>query len=258
MTFEIRPADPPSQSFTRRFREGGASRVVQMGWHGTRGGYWEGGVYVPLEHGKQVQATENWFADPANDRGGWGGSADFLIGLDHRSGKVEVVQFHDWERYFASWAAGYGAYGSTVEYGASTVEISVEVAESFDGDPLSTDEVDACVWLTRHINERLAELGLPAIPSVAIPFWNQLLSEPVPAGHITHARLANGQRLGKSDIGEANFLRIVEAVQGDLYITPGPEEPIVQPTDPNVAITLGPGRYRMSQPSTLIVDQPTD
>lgn len=202
--FRIRDASPPPQPFTRRPRPGGPASIVQIQWHATRGA---------TSMDRQVQATESWFASPANNRGGWGGSAEFVVGPDHRrDGAIEIVRFGDTYNEFSSWSAGFGGTGTI---GAATVGIAIEVAQpagrdaqgNFTGSPNAnfehfTDQtIDACVWLVGQINRELAALDVPPIPPVRIPAWDQRVGEPVPAGHIGHEDLANGVRLGKHDPG---------------------------------------------------------
>jgi hypothetical protein len=182
---DIRLASPP-RSFTRRPRD--ASGIRQIQWHATRGA---------TSMDRQVSATESWFASPANNRGGWGGSADFVVGPDHRvGGRVVIVQFEDPWNSFGSWSA-------------------IEVAQPAGRDRLGnytgaadanfeqyTEEtIDACLWLVGHINGTLVARGIEPVPPVWIDEWDQARGQPVPRGHIGHEDLANGKKLGKHDPG---------------------------------------------------------
>lgn len=159
-------------------------------WHATRGA---------TSQDRQVEATENWFANPLNDKGGWGGSADFVVGPDHRiGGAIAIVQFGDWVNTFSSWSAGAGGAGTlyAAEYG-----VAIEVAQSANLESFTPETIDACVWLVHHINIVLRDLGRSEIPPFHLPRWDQLAGQGVPRGHIGHDELANGQRLGKTDPG---------------------------------------------------------
>ena len=88
MRHDVRFASPAPLPVTRRVRASGVQQIAQIQIHATRG---------RVAHDRQVHATEAWFASPQNDRGGWGGSADFVIGPDHRlAGEIAIVQFGDW------------------------------------------------------------------------------------------------------------------------------------------------------------------
>ena len=198
--FEIRAASPPAASFTRRPRPGGVRDIHQVQWHGTQG---------PTTHGRQVQATENWFGStkpfPAgNDKGGWGGSADFVLGYDDRVGRVVIVEFGDWLNTYSSWSAGYGATSRTT-YGAAEVGVAIEVAETAALGAWSSEELDACAWLTAEVNRRIKAAGGTPIPLTRLDAWDQARDKPIPRGHITHAALENGRKLGKGDPSPANF-----------------------------------------------------
>jgi hypothetical protein len=233
-TYEVRRADPPPQDFTRRPRPNGVKDIDQICWHGTRGN---------AAHDQQVAATEHWFANgdewPAGNRhstkyGAWGGSTDFLVGFDRRVDEVVIVEFGDWVNTFSSWSAGFGSGGPAKEYGAATRQVAIEVAEVDIGDKLSPDELDACAFLVEYINAVLADdLEGRAIPFTLIEFWNQKKSAEVPRGHISHARLANGVRLGKTDISEDNF----EAIGVTLF-----NRRLIEEADKEVTI-LEPGRH---------------
>jgi hypothetical protein len=215
MAFAIRQANPAPAAFTRRGRPGGASNIHQIQIHATRGA-------TTLD--KQVQATENWFSSQP-DKGGWGSSADFVVGPDSReSGKMVIVQFGNWIRQFSSWSAGYGAGGAATEWGAAEVGVAIEVAQParFDGTnylpgdsdvAFNNELMEAVAWLCNHINDELVKNGGTRIPSVHLPYWNQLRSNAVPRGYIGHDDLANGRKLGKTDPGKmwtwAHFIRLL-------------------------------------------------
>lgn len=204
MSYTIRQADPRPALFTRRGRPGGITGIHQFQIHATRG---------PTTMESQVQATENWFAN-GPDRGGWGASADFVVGPDHREGgKIVIVQFLDWIRQFSSWSAGYGSGGAATTYGAAEVGIAIEVAQppstvggkyvGGESDvPFTEATMDATAWLCNHLNDELERLGGTRIPSQHIDTWDQLRLNPIPRGFIGHEDLANGQRRGKTDPGQ--------------------------------------------------------
>lgn len=183
----------PALPQTRRPR-GQASDIKQFQWHATRG---------TARLDAQVQATENWFANPKNlevGKGEWGGSADFVLGPDWRAnGEIVIVQFGHWWETFSSWSAGYGATADT--WPAAPFGVAIEVAQSVALEPYSEETIDACVWLCRHVNEGLRTLGVAEIPPVILGRWEQNGWRDVPAGHIGHDQLANGWKLGKSDPG---------------------------------------------------------
>lgn len=192
MTYTIRQANPKPAAFTRRGRPGGARGIHQMQIHATRGP-------VPID--RQVQATENWFSQQP-DRGGWGSSADFVVGPDRRvGGKVVIVQFGDWLRTFGSWSAGYGGLGAAREWGAAEVGVAIEVAQPDNSTAFTTETLEAVTWLCGEINRELVAAGGVAIPPVHLPYWDQLRTKPVPRGYLGHDELANGRKLGKSDPG---------------------------------------------------------
>ena len=165
--------------------------------------------------GAQVSATENWFAY-GPDRGGWGSSADFVVGPDKRvGGKIVIAQFGNWLRTFSSWSAGYGGGGAATEYGAAEVGVAIEVAqparydmdlhEYVDGDSdvsFTSESVEAVAWLCRHINRELEEAGGSAIPTARLTSWDQKRSAPIPRGYIGHEDLANGGKRRKTDPGQ--------------------------------------------------------
>lgn len=199
---DIRLASPPPQPFTRRPRDPAGIRQIQ--WHATRGA---------ISMDRQVSATESWFASPANNRGGWGGSADFVVGPDHRQGgRVVIVQFEDPWNSFGSWSAGYGGAHTLP---AAPHGIAIEVAQPAGRDRLGnytgaadanfeqyTDEtIDACRWLVGHINAELTTRDVEPVPPVWIDGWDQASGRPIPRGHIGHENLANGKKLGKHDPG---------------------------------------------------------
>ncbi len=198
---DIRIALPPPQPFTRRPRDPSGIRQIQ--WHATRGA---------TSMQRQVSATESWFASPANNRGGWGGSADFVVGPDHREGgRVVIVQFEDPWNSFGSWSAGFGGAGTLP---AAPHGIAIEVAQPAGRDRLGNytgakdanfehytpETIDACRWLVGYINETLVRRGIDPIPPVWIDAWDQQPG-PIPRGHIGHENLANGKKLGKHDPG---------------------------------------------------------
>ncbi len=220
--YEIRRADPPPASFTRRGRPGGIGSIRQIQIHATRG---------PTTMDKQVQATENWFANqPGLDRigrpRGWGSSADFVLGPDHRiNGDIAIVQFDNWERTFGSWSAGYGSGGAATEYGAAEVGVAIEVAQppkmvagkyvGGDSDVPFTDEtIEALVWLCKHINQRLADQEGHLWLNSRIEYWSQKRNRAIPRGYIGHEDLENGHKLGKSDPGAMfpweEFIRAIQ------------------------------------------------
>jgi hypothetical protein len=197
----IRPASPRPARFTRRPRPGGVRNVHQIQIHATRG---------PTTMGRQVQATENWFATQP-DRGGWGASADFVIGFDDRVSDIVVVQFGDWLNSYSSWSAGFGT--SYTDWGAAEVGVAIEVAQPpkyvggkyVGGDSnVAFDDgaVDAVVELCKHINDVIEDAGGVPVPAVHLTEWNQRRTEPVPRGYIGHDELANGVKLGKTDPGQ--------------------------------------------------------
>ena len=189
--FTIRQASPPPAKFTRRIRPGGIGAIRQGQIHTTRGN-------VP--ENVQVHATENHFAHQ-QDRGGWGSSADFVIGPDHRiNNEIAIVSFGDWGRTFSSWSAGYGADWTTT-YGAAEVGVAIEVAQRRATDVIDPRSIDALVWLCRHINEYLEVRDLQPIPVRQLTSWDQSLRDPIAGGYIGHEDLANGKRLGKTDPG---------------------------------------------------------
>lgn len=226
--YDIRFASPTQAAFTRRGRPGGASNIHQIQIHATRG---------PTTLETQVAATENWFANQ-KDRGGWGSSADFVVGPDSRVGhEIVIVQFGNWLRTFGSWSAGYGGGGAPTEYGAAEVGVAIEVAQppkwdeirqrwvGGDSDaPFAQETVDAVAWLCRHINRELEEAGGSAIPTTRLASWDQKRSAPIPRGYIGHEDLANGMRLGKTDPGQMwdwpVFLREVGDIEDNSMSPP--------------------------------------
>ncbi len=261
MQFEIRNAHPPALPFTRRPRPRGAADIAQIQWHATRGA---------TSMDRQVAATENWFANPANDRGGWGGSADFVVGPDLRKGgRIEIVQFGRWWESYSSWSAGFGAPGTIP---AAIHGVAIEVAQPMGRDRLGnfTDDVnanfddftpetvEACIWLANHINEKLQSLGRAPIPSVRIPSWDQSPGRPIPRGHIGHDDLANGQRLGKSDPG---FLfpwqRLLDGIAATVRPEPPPEpepiEPVEDEEEPEPVVVTPDGTLRSLARAALVL-----
>lgn len=193
LTYTIRPADPKPAKFTRRVRPDGAKAIHQIQIHATRG---------PTANDLQVQATENWFAQQP-DRGGWGSSADFVIGHDRReNGEIVIVEFGDWLRTFGSWSAGYGS-NSTQEYGAAELGVAIEVGQRSTADGYSEETIAGLVWLCRQINDRIVDAGGKRVPPQRIEEWNQRRDAFVPRGYIGHEDLANGKKLGKTDPGSS-------------------------------------------------------
>ncbi len=233
-TYEIIPASPKAIPVTRRPRRGGALAVVQGHIHSTRGP-------VPME--LQIQAMMNWFGNNrpwphGNNHGSWGGSADYGIGP--LNGKTVIVQFGDWLRTFSSWSAGFGNPGPSMQYGAAEHAVAIELAQpptktdpafgngqyvSGDSDvPFEEETLDALTWLVGRINETLVSAGGVAIPAVRIPYWNQSLSEPVPAGWMGHQDTDNGRDRGKSDPGVMfDWRRFINAI--DVPELGGPMSP---------------------------------
>ena len=214
MTYEIRPANPRAAAFTRRGRPGGVNGIHQIQIHATRG---------PVKMDQQVQATENWFAQQP-DRGGWGSSADFVVGPDRRrGGQIVIAQFGDWMRTFGSWSAGYGGGGAATEYGAAEVGVAIEVAQPDNDTPFTPETVDAVVWLCGQINDALEDAGGIPIPAVHLGFWDQRRARPVPRGYIGHDELANGRKLGKSDPGKLwDWSAFIDAVARETDVRPPP------------------------------------
>lgn len=219
---DIRLASPPPQPFTRRPRDPEGIRQIQ--WHATRGA---------TSMDRQVSATESWFASPANNRGGWGGSADYVVGPDYRvGGRVVVVQFEDPWNSFGSWSAGYGGAGTLP---AAPYGIAIEVAQPAGRDRLGNytgakdanfehytpETIDACRWLVGYINRELEKRGIEPVPPVWIDEWDQTSGQPVPRGHIGHENLANGRKLGKHDPGHL-FPR--DSLMASLRVTPAADE----------------------------------
>lgn len=193
MTYEIRHATPPPAAFTRRGRPGGVGEIHQFQIHATRG---------PTTMERQVAATENWFAN-GPDRGGWGSSADFVVGPDYRvGGRMAIVQFGNWWRTFGSWSAGYGSRGASVEYGAAEVGIAIELAQPDAATPFTPETIQALAWLCGTLNEQIVSRGGTAIPPKHLDTWDQRRDRPVPRGYIGHDELENGRKLGKSDPGD--------------------------------------------------------
>lgn len=203
--YTIRQANPKPTPARRRGRPGGAASIQQIQIHATRG---------PTPMDRQVQATENTFGDTGYDRaGGWGPSADWVVGPDHREGgNIVIVQFGDPWRTFSSWSSGYGSHGAATEYGAAEIGAAIEVAQppkmvegryvKGDSDvPFTMATIDAVAWLCNHINDELVRRGGDPIPPVRILHWSQKRDEPIPRGFIGHEDLANGVRLGKTDPG---------------------------------------------------------
>ena len=189
----IRPASPPPAAFTRRGRPGGAANIHQIQIHATRG---------PVPMDRQVMATENWFSGQP-DRGGWGSSADFVVGPDERvGGEVVIVSFGDYLRTFSSWSAGYGSFGAAQEWGAAEVGVAIEVAQPDNETSFTAETVAAVVWLCEQINLGISGAGGDPIPAAHITHWDQRRDTPVPRGYIGHDELANGVRLGKTDPGK--------------------------------------------------------
>jgi N-acetyl-anhydromuramyl-L-alanine amidase AmpD len=163
---------------------------------------------------RQVMATENWFSQQP-DRGGWGSSADFVVGPDERvGGEVVIVSFGDPLRTFGSWSAGYGSFGAALEWGAAEVGIAIEVAQPDNNTAFTPETVDAVAWLCIELSKRLVAAGAEPVPAVHIDYWDQRRDAPVPRGYIGHDELANGVRLGKTDPGQMwnwpAFLSLVE------------------------------------------------
>lgn len=214
-TYSLERADPQPCAFTRRER---TLPISQVQIHTTRG------PGVPED--RQLAATVNWFADcdpfpTGNDRGGWGGSADFVVGPDAaQGGRIRILEFRNalggWEATYGSWSAGYGSRGSAREYGAAEVGVAIEIAQQRPGDPIDPRSIDATAWLCREvILPRVVALGHPPIPATRITNWTQTRARPVPRGFIGHEDLENGRKLGKSDPGPmfpwTEFLRLVAA-----------------------------------------------
>ncbi len=201
MTYYIYEPQRPPLPHLRQPRR--PEEIVQFQWHATRGA---------ATMDRQVAATENWMSDPRNNNGGWGASADFVVGPDYRSdGEVKIVQLGDPFTSYSTWSAGYGADGT---HPAARYGIAIEVAQPaglrngiYVGDPdaefepFRDDVIDACAALARYLNGELVKRGIAPIPTVHLTGWDQSLSRPVPAGHIGHDELANGWKLGKHDPG---------------------------------------------------------
>ncbi|MCR4339180.1 MAG: N-acetylmuramoyl-L-alanine amidase [Gemmatimonadaceae bacterium] len=206
----LRNANPSPLAQTRAVRN--PQDIAQIQWHATRG---------KTTMGRQVMATENWFAshlnllNPDGSYRGWGGSADFVVGPDiiRAGGDVVIVAFGDVIRSWSRWSAGYGGADTlpAAQYG-----IAIEVAQPAgkrngvyvdDAGPdvvfeeFTPETIEACAWLVRHVNEALVREGLSEIPSVWVGDWDQLPDQPVPRGHIGHDTMAAGRKYGKSDPG---------------------------------------------------------
>lgn len=164
---------------------------------------------------RQVMATENWFAQQP-DRGGWGASADAVVGPDERvGGEVVIVSFGDPLRTFSSWSAGYGSFGPSLEWGAAEVGFAIEVAQPDNATAFTPETVDAVAWLCIDFNKRLVAAGADPVPATHIDYWNQRRDAPIPRGYIGHDELANGVRLGKTDPGRMwNWPAFLEKVKG--------------------------------------------
>lgn len=193
MPFSIRDADPAPLAVTRRRRLRGVHDIAQIQLHATRGA---------ADLDAQVMATEHWFASPANDRGTWGASADFVIGPDIReNGEIVIVRFGDWIETFSSWSAGFGVRGAGT-IGAATRGVAIEIAQPDNETDFTDETIEGLVWLCERINEELIARGGTAVPPVHIASWDQRAGAAVPRGYIGHDELANGVALGKSDPGD--------------------------------------------------------
>ena len=207
MTYEVLPAPLKPIPVTRRPRAGGVATIVQGHIHATRG---------PTIMADQVEATVNWFANnrpfsQGNNHGSWGSSADFVVGP--YDGGIAIFEFGDWLHTYSSWSAGFGVYGARLEHGASEHAVAIEVSqpprmvggEYQPGDsdvPFTPETLDALTWLAGYINDELVRAGGTVIPPVRIPYWDQLIGQPIPRGWIGHEDLANGHKGGKSDPGQ--------------------------------------------------------
>lgn len=184
----------PRPAHTRRLRSRGKPRLWLI--HATRG-------HTTLE--LQDDATLNHFTY-AEDKGGWGSTADVLISADDDF----IYEFGDIMREHSSWSAGYGALGSRYEYGADEWTISIELAQTHKAEPFTAHVIDKLVW---YVQKRSKDFDLD-IPAVHITEWSQRTISPVPTGFIGHDETANGRKTGKSDPGVQfpwdEFLRRVE------------------------------------------------
>lgn len=238
MSYTIREASPPQIAVGRQPRPGGIMDVHQIQVHATRG---------PTTMDRQVSATENTFGSPAQDRGGWAPSADFVIGPDFRAGgALVIVQFGDWRDTFSTWSAGYGAAGQNT-MPASRFGVAIELAQpagldrngryteavdaTFEG--FTPETTDAFLWLVRQIDDELARTtgdDRNRIPRVRIPSWDQ--HYPIPRGLIGHEDLANGWKGGKHDPG---FLFPWDHVLAELNAPPPAPMPEPRPA-PDLAL----------------------
>lgn len=191
MDYEIKKVFRPSH--TRRLRTK-TPRLFII--HATRG-------HTDLD--LQDDATLSWFQH-APDRGGWGSTADVLISADDDS----IYEFGDIMQEHSAWSAGYGALGSSYEYGADEWAISIECAQTDAQEAFTERVIDKLVW---YVRKRNRDFGLE-IPVVHITEWSQRRNGDVPAGFIGHDETANGRKLGKTDPGTQfpwdEFLRRVE------------------------------------------------
>lgn len=251
----MRSASPAPAAFTRRPRPNGPRDIAQLQWHATRG-------KVAMD--RQVEATENWFANQP-DLGGWGASSDFIVGPDARQGgRVAIVWCGDTLNTYSSWSAGFGNAGTlpAAQYG-----FAVEVAQPAPrsratgqflerDDPANPDTVyeeftaetvEACAFLVTHLNDALRGVGIAPIPSVWLGDWDQSPARPVPRGHIGHDTLANGYKLGKSDPGRlfplGEIFRLVD-LGGPL---PNAPDPIATARLEGYGAALGDVRDRIMQ-----------
>lgn len=170
----------------------------------------------------QLLATINWFTTShgptiqqrRND--GWGPMADFGIGFNPKLERVEIVQFGDWRTTRSNWSAGFGD-GGMATWGADEVGISIELDQSASLEEYREETLSAltelAIWL-------MAQPEVDIAP-IKIDFWDQDRDTFIPSGWLGHDDLANGKRLGKTDVGgRFNWARFTNAISGGVPTLP--------------------------------------
>jgi hypothetical protein len=170
----------------------------------------------------QLLATINWFTTShgptiqqrRND--GWGPMADFGIGFNPNLERVEIVQFGDWRTTRSNWSAGFGD-GGMATWGADEVGISIELDQSASLEEYREETLSAltelAIWL-------MAQPEVDIAP-IKIDFWDQDRDTFIPSGWLGHDDLANGKRLGKTDVGgRFNWARFTNAISGGVSTLP--------------------------------------
>lgn len=135
--------------------------------------------------------TDAWGRHPANKHpsGNWGTYWDRLV---YRSGIRRLSTRVD--REYATWTAGYGAYGPPVEWPLGLYYVQMEISQARPDQPYSWVSIDSAAEETAILAHNYD------FPLVRISYVDQI-QWPPPRGITTHEGSANGRKLGKTDPG---------------------------------------------------------